>query len=418
MKYVPRTARPASVTRRISSTGLSNSATLSGSFDFHCRSIFHPRCTECKNSKILTPSGTCDDDCPDGFYAHSSTEDDPTIGSLCVECPENCAKCTSPDHCTECKSATYLTDDHTCDLLCPDGFYGDGTADTGRVCKKCSDDCNRCASDDMCYECKNHKFLTPSDACEAECPEGYYADLSSETPSVGACLSVWQLVVVLAAPPKAKHSHSMFYAESVLACSGGGLCMPCPSGCAACDGPDSCTVCRDNKFLNSRSLRHASICMKQSKGVHISGVADVRCQTEASLVSIPRMSVLRSVQRATMGRLARKMAPMAPANPVLQNVQAVSAQMSAFLASMAPVSVISDRLALLGKPSQSKPKPYRGYKFSKSDRSCTSFCKTGFFKNEKGKCQNLGGLIRCLIVSNFRCSKHNLDPRSKMRSWM
>ena len=160
---------------------------------FSCSLLFlrlaGSRCTECKNSKILTPSGTCDDDCPDGFYAHSSTEDDPTIGSLCVACPENCAKCVSPDHCTECKSATYLTDDHTCDPLCPDGFYGDGTADAGRTCKRCSDDCNRCASDDMCYECKNHKFLTPGDACEAECPEGYYADISSDTPSVGAELS-------------------------------------------------------------------------------------------------------------------------------------------------------------------------------------------------------------------------------------
>ena len=54
-----------------------------------------------------------------------------------------------------------------------------------------------------------------------------------------------------------RHSLSMLYADSMLSCSGGGLCMPCPSGCAACDGPDSCTVCRDNKFLNSSSLRHA-----------------------------------------------------------------------------------------------------------------------------------------------------------------
>ena len=46
-----------------------------------------------------------------------------------------------------------------------------------------------------------------------------------------------------------------------------------------------------------------------------------------------------------MGRLARKTAPTAHANPVQQNVQAVSAQMSAFLASTAPVSVVSGCLS-------------------------------------------------------------------------
>ena len=148
-----------------------------------------PRCTECKNSQILGPDGTCSDDCPDGFYVHSSTEDNPTIGSFCLACPENCAKCDSPEHCTECKSATYLTYDNTCDEICPDGYFGDGTGDTGRICKTCSDDCNRCAGNSVCFECKNHKFLTPSDACDSECPEGYYPDFSGEAPSVGGSLS-------------------------------------------------------------------------------------------------------------------------------------------------------------------------------------------------------------------------------------
>ena len=31
----------------------------------------------------------------------------------------------------------------------------------------------------------------------------------------------------------------------------GGICIPCPDGCASCDGPDSCTVCADSKYLNS-----------------------------------------------------------------------------------------------------------------------------------------------------------------------
>ncbi|CAJ1378543.1 unnamed protein product [Effrenium voratum] len=275
--------------------------------------ISDQQCTECKNSQILGPDGTCSDDCPDGFYVHSSTEDNPTIGSFCLACPENCAKCDSPEHCTECKSATYLTYDNTCDEICPDGYFGDGTGDTGRICKTCSDDCNRCAGNSVCFECKNHKFLTPSDACDSECPEGYYPDFSGEAPSVG------------------------------------GICIPCPDGCASCDGPDSCTVCADSKYLNSKSR------------IDPSNTCVAKCSD------------------GNYGKTGNK-------DGTYGTCEQCPSECATCVSADECLSCID------------------GYKFSKGDKSCSSPCDAGSFKNDKGKCQKCAsGCAMC--VNAFLCTE-------------
>ena len=135
-------------------------------------------CTECRNSTYLTPSGTCEAKCPDGYYG----DGDDAVGRICKPCAETCNKCLSETHCTECRLSTYLNPvTHFCDLSCPAGYYNDGTAAIGRTCPPCVEHCGKCESRDWCTECKNFKYMTAKRTCEDSCGDGLYKQGTSAT---------------------------------------------------------------------------------------------------------------------------------------------------------------------------------------------------------------------------------------------
>eukprot|EP00435_Cladocopium_sp_Y103_P027181 s1502_g6.t1 len=169
--------------------------------------------TECKNKRYLTPAAKCEEGCPDGFYRFGAGE----VGRSCPRCSTNCTLCSNATTCHECQNGQYLTHTNWCDHECPDGYYKFGEGDVGRICKACKAPCNTCLGPDWCTECKQGMFLTPKGTCELSCPDGYWA-------SVGA--------------------------NGV-----GGTCAICPENCAECKTETACTVCTNNTYLHANECK-------------------------------------------------------------------------------------------------------------------------------------------------------------------
>lgn len=169
--------------------------------------------TECKNKRYLTPAAKCEEGCPDGFYRLGTGE----VGRSCPRCSTNCTLCSNATTCHECQNGQYLTHTNWCDHECPDGYYKFGEGDVGRICKACKAPCNTCLGPDWCTECKQGMFLTPKGTCELSCPDGYWA-------SVGA--------------------------NGV-----GGTCAICPENCEECKTETTCTVCTNNTYLHANECK-------------------------------------------------------------------------------------------------------------------------------------------------------------------
>jgi len=169
--------------------------------------------TQCKKSLYLSPSATCEDECPTGYYKNGTA----AIGRTCPICAQNCSTCTSSTVCLTCKHGQYLTPKQWCDVDCPDGHYKNGTGDTGRSCMPCRNNCNTCLSEKTCTECKAGTFLTPSATCETECPKGY---------------------------------HKQQFPNGI-----GGTCALCPDDCLSCDSEAGCTACKNSTYLHDRTCK-------------------------------------------------------------------------------------------------------------------------------------------------------------------
>eukprot|EP00930_Biecheleria_cincta_P069288 TRINITY_DN57040_c0_g1_i1.p1 TRINITY_DN57040_c0_g1~~TRINITY_DN57040_c0_g1_i1.p1 ORF type:complete len:3579 (-),score=472.83 TRINITY_DN57040_c0_g1_i1:116-10780(-) len=216
--------------------------------------------TECKNGKYLTPSATCEAECPVGHYQWGADQ----IGRTCPLCSTNCTTCTSPTVCKECRNGQYLTPQKWCDHECPDGSYKSGEGEVGRECQMCKDPCNTCVDETQCTECKDSLFLTPTRTCEGDCPNGYYRQVGSGGGgAVGGVCS-------LCPDP----CHSCVSEEECTVCTNGTylhdgrckarcpdgfyhsgddflgrVCKPCDSKCDECIGESQCTVCKGGNFL-------------------------------------------------------------------------------------------------------------------------------------------------------------------------
>ncbi|KAK3565727.1 hypothetical protein QTP86_014189 [Hemibagrus guttatus] len=123
------------------------------------------QCTACRQGFYLKEGvNTCIYTCPEGYYL------DPDAG-MCRKCSENCKKCTSANICTECKPGLSLQGNR-CQLTCEAGTYYNGHK---RVCEPCHPACATCAGTGMeaCTKCAEGYYLEEW-RCVASCNAGYY----------------------------------------------------------------------------------------------------------------------------------------------------------------------------------------------------------------------------------------------------
>ncbi|KAJ8347152.1 hypothetical protein SKAU_G00285530 [Synaphobranchus kaupii] len=170
--------------------------------------IRRDQCTSCKpgyHSK--EGSSSCVSSCDDGYYLD---------GSVCRKCSENCVKCTSSDICTECAPDTSLHGS-VCHRSCePGSFYSREHTD----CEPCNRACATCTGvgEGACTRCAEG-FLLEERVCVPSCSDGFYP--------------VTHL----------------------------GTCNRCDSSCLTCVGPrGTCSSCVSGLALQSGTCVHSGNC--------------------------------------------------------------------------------------------------------------------------------------------------------------
>ncbi|TNJ29401.1 High cysteine membrane protein [Giardia muris] len=247
--------------------------------DPYCVSCEHAYdfCEACDDSATLV-EGVCRTDCPQGcvcdevdntkcvgclpgyFEAIYARTDDDIIS--CTPCIQNCASCTDSSSCQTCKPGFFLHPmNNTCVLSCGDGLYGqDG------VCVQCPDNCAKCTSqgcivcdasyyldEGVCMGCSNTCSTCSgptSDDC-LTCPSGH---VHSTGLGPGACLKECSSEAVgNCRICNATLGGSRFCSQ----CSPGevpinGRCVPNTLRAVLCDSDGSgiCTSCLGASFLH------------------------------------------------------------------------------------------------------------------------------------------------------------------------
>ncbi|EAS00213.3 transmembrane protein, putative (macronuclear) [Tetrahymena thermophila SB210] len=135
-----------------------------------CSTSGPTNCLSCPPSNYLQyipisgPTGKCVIQC-DSHYYHDSN-------SICQQCHTTCGECTGNllNQCKTCTGMNNLTNQNTCVITCPDGFYGDSN-----ICKSCNlTNCKTCiTSDSNCTSCNNSLYLNDN-TCVASCPPDRY----------------------------------------------------------------------------------------------------------------------------------------------------------------------------------------------------------------------------------------------------
>ncbi|ESU40633.1 Variant-specific surface protein, partial [Giardia duodenalis] len=234
------------------------------------------KCTKCGNSKYLKDNTCVDsaDDCNDGYAAKEDSEN----GDRCIKCDDaasggiaDCAQCTataSPARsgtplvtCSQCTNKKVQPDRKGCIDTCPDnssdnngvcgcnsGYVPDETGagctqGTTPQCK--TPDCRTCdnpAEDsEVCTECNESKYLTPTSQCIDKCVTipGYYGttDNKCKECTVANCAEC-------STDGSCKTCNSGFYLDTK-------ECKACDSSCKSCSGATAsdCTACPSGKAL-------------------------------------------------------------------------------------------------------------------------------------------------------------------------
>ncbi|CAJ1459744.1 unnamed protein product [Effrenium voratum] len=240
-------------------------------------------CTKCKNSAYLTHKKECLPECPATHYPDGSDEDE---GRFCIECLGTCSECSGPYNCTQCKTPTFLTSHASCESSCPEGYYMEVGRDVhnywglkvGGLCKSCPENCNRCLGSG-CMECNKFTYLDSNGECVERCPDGYFGRGTAElgrvcapcSASHGLCLNTsyvlecgentyldpWNITCVQTCPD------GYFGLDGESKEGGpkiGGTCEKCLGTCKKCSSSVVCEVCWDGTFLNPRTGRCAMEC--------------------------------------------------------------------------------------------------------------------------------------------------------------
>uniref|UniRef100_A0A8C5ELX1 Proprotein convertase subtilisin/kexin type 5-like n=1 Tax=Gouania willdenowi TaxID=441366 RepID=A0A8C5ELX1_GOUWI len=208
-----------------------------------CTGSRSDQCTSCQPGHHLTEdTNTCTTTCEDNYYLDHDV-------NMCRKCSENCLKCISYNICTECKPDTSLYGNQ-CQQSCAPGFYHDSLEGT---CKACDQACATCAGAGLesCKQCAEG-FLMEEWRCVSSCSNGFYATEAKSKMADGhsMCRRCDASCLTCAGPGQGNCSscssgHSLQEGVCVVssACTDGeyhdnnGECHTCDATCLKCTGP-------------------------------------------------------------------------------------------------------------------------------------------------------------------------------------
>ena len=244
-------------------------------------------CTRCVDPKYLKDN-TCVADanaCGSGYAAR----EDPNNGNRCIKCDDaasggiaDCAQCTaiaSPTRsgtplvtCSRCSTKKVQPDKKGCVDTCPanssnnngvcecaEGYVPDAagtgcTKDTTPQCKTpgCKACDNPAKDNEVCTECNNGSYLTPTSQCVDQCSKlgNYYGadDNKCKECTVANCAEC-------NADGSCKTCRNGFYLDTK-------ECKACDSSCKSCSGAsvNDCTACPSGKALKYDATGNKGTC--------------------------------------------------------------------------------------------------------------------------------------------------------------
>ena len=202
---------------------------------YTCTGPNSTNCTSCSSGSFYYAfNSSCLLNCPTtGYWEDSSS-------NQCKPCYQytaaaltdgTCVTCNggNSNNCLSCNSTTFLdSTTNKCVFTCPDGYYGDSTTNTCKLCYSTTNasdimqSCKTCSggSSSSCLSCDSpNYFYSSNTSCLKECPDGWYPDSN-----LNACQPCYQNL-----PPSTWGS------------------------CATCTGPlfNNCLTCSNSSYWAS-----------------------------------------------------------------------------------------------------------------------------------------------------------------------
>ncbi|KAK3584636.1 hypothetical protein CHS0354_003920 [Potamilus streckersoni] len=192
----------------------------SGRYGESCQELCHPNCLTCIEEPQKCTS------CILGKFLE--------IGSVCLDCPENCVSCSGRDKCIECKTGNYGP---KCEFKCPPNCI---TCTSSDQCNKCVPlrHGNKCQCNSRCANVK--KQCETGEVCQNGCPPlkmGIYCNHSCPQ----NCYKCDQLT---------------------------GLCLTCVNGFYGTTCNQTCGHCKRNSKGGTQCKRHTGKCEECMSGWH------------------------------------------------------------------------------------------------------------------------------------------------------
>uniref|UniRef100_A0A8C7DNY7 Proprotein convertase subtilisin/kexin type 5a n=1 Tax=Oncorhynchus kisutch TaxID=8019 RepID=A0A8C7DNY7_ONCKI len=210
--------------------------------------------------KFKNNSRTCVSVCPVGFWGDRRR---------CKKCFSSCEICTGSrsDQCATCRAGHYLTEGtNSCTASCGDNYYLDHDAN---MCRKCSENCLRCTSANICTECKSGTSLL-GNRCQRSCGPGSYHNEHESTcePCHEACATC--AGAGIEACNQCADGYLMEEWRCVSSCSVGfyateSICwylLRCDSSCLTCvgAGKGNCSSCAGGYSLMDKVCMVSTVC--------------------------------------------------------------------------------------------------------------------------------------------------------------
>lgn len=213
----------------------------------NCKICGKGMCGECNNPFYLS-NYKCVLTCPSNSYVLE------TPLKKCVDCSENCKKCTgtiSSNTCIECMVG-FFSLESKCLVICPDFYFPNMLS---YKCEKCYMNCKSCRNSDsnQCIYCQDGYYLL-----ESECKVCHSSCKTCRKDSTLGCTSC-MANANLGPNGDCKCDLGYYLKITSIGCLTTECysCLQCNENCLTCKGPNSndCSSCRtDKKLLNGECL--------------------------------------------------------------------------------------------------------------------------------------------------------------------
>uniref|UniRef100_A0A3P8ZHH6 P/Homo B domain-containing protein n=1 Tax=Esox lucius TaxID=8010 RepID=A0A3P8ZHH6_ESOLU len=233
-----------------------------------CTGSRSDQCTACQPTHHLTlGTNSCTASCADGYYLDHDM-------NMCRKCSENCLRCTSANICTECQAGTSLLGNR-CQRSCVPGSYLNEQEGT---CEPCHEACATCAGAgvEACNQCADG-YLIEEWRCVFSCSAGFYSQpvIWYRLRCDASCLTCVGAGKEDCSSCPSGHSLRDGVCVVSTACGDGeyqdghGKCYACDTTCLKCTGPstEDCISCIPSRFLDEgRCVAQCSEGRYQSDG--------------------------------------------------------------------------------------------------------------------------------------------------------